>query len=283
MGPTGGEGAKQWMNMLTELRNCGVQDVYIVCCDGLKGLPDAIGAIWPLATVQTCVVHLVRNSLRYASKKYWSKITGQLREVYTAPTVEEAEARFAEFAEQWRSLYPAMIQMWENAWGEFTPFLLFPPEIRRLIYTTNGIESLNARFQQATRRRGHFPNEQAGWIQPVNATPDSIEVLRDGKTSSSAARILGGSPLGDGRRRGRLCGRGVEDRCLEVVPTRWWCDAGTVSCFPAFAGCSTAVVPGARRDRLSERRRSRRSGDRSCDWTLALDREPGTATRTRAP
>lgn len=161
MGPTGGEGAKQWMNMLTELRNRGVQDVCIVCCDGLKGLPDAIGAIWPLATVQTCVVHLVRNSLRYASKKYWSKITSQLRDVYTAPTVAAAEARFAEFAQQWRSLYPAMIQMWENAWGEFTPFLSFPPEIRRLIYTTNGIESLNARFRQATRRRGHFPNEQA--------------------------------------------------------------------------------------------------------------------------
>lgn len=161
MGPTGGEGAKQWMNMLTELRNRGVADVCIVCCDGLKGLPDAIGAIWPLATVQTCVVHLVRNSLRYASKKYWSKITGQLREVYTAPTVAAAEARFAEFASQWRSLYPAMIQMWENAWAEFIPFLSFPPEIRRLIYTTNGIESLNARFRQATRRRGHFPNEQA--------------------------------------------------------------------------------------------------------------------------
>lgn len=111
--------------------------------------------------MRQCVVHLVRNSLRYASKKYWSKITGQLREVYTAPTVAAAEARFAEFAEQWRSLYPAMIQMWESAWGEFVPFLKFPPEIRRLIYTTNGIESLNARFRQATRRRGHFPNEQA--------------------------------------------------------------------------------------------------------------------------
>ena len=103
----------------------------------------------------------MRNSLRYASKKYWSKITGQLREVYTAPTIAAAEARFAEFAEQWRSLYPAMTQMWESAWGEFVPFLKFPPEIRRLIYTTKGIESLNARFRQATRRRGHFPNEQA--------------------------------------------------------------------------------------------------------------------------
>jgi putative transposase len=116
VGPTGGEGAKQWMSMLTALRNRGVADVCIVCCDGLKGLPDAIGATWPLATVQTCVVHLVRNSLRYASKAHWSKITAGLRAVYTAPTVAAAEARFAEFAELWRGKYPAMVGMW-NAPG----------------------------------------------------------------------------------------------------------------------------------------------------------------------
>jgi putative transposase len=161
VGPTGGEGAKQWMSMLTELRNRGVADVCIVCCDGLKGLPDAIAATWPLATVQTCVVHLVRNSLRYASKAHWSKITAGLRTVYTAPTVAAAEARFAEFAETWRGKYPAMIGMWERSWAEFVPFLDFPLEIRTLIYTTNGIESLNSRFRQAVRRRGHFPTEQA--------------------------------------------------------------------------------------------------------------------------
>jgi transposase-like protein len=160
-GPTGGEGAKQWMSMLTELRNRGVADVCIVCCDGLKGLPDAITATWPLATVQTCVVHLVRNSLRYASKADWSKITAGLKDVYTAPTVAAAEARFAEFADAWRGKYPAMIAMWERSWAEFVPFLDFPVEIRKLIYTTNGIESLNSRFRQAVRRRGHFPTEQA--------------------------------------------------------------------------------------------------------------------------
>ena len=161
VGPTGGEGAKQWMTMLTELRNRGVADVCIVCCDGLKGLPDAIAATWPLATIQTCVVHLVRNSLRYASKADWSKITAALKTVYTAPTVTAAEARFAEFAETWRGKYPAMIAMWERSWTEFVPFLDFPTEIRTLIYTTNGIESLNSRFRQAARRRGHFPTEQA--------------------------------------------------------------------------------------------------------------------------
>src|ERR1700712_3002732 len=161
VGPTGGEGAKQWMNMLTELKNRGIQDVIIVCCDGLKGLPESITATWPLATVQTCVVHLVRNSLRFASHKYWKDITGGLKGIYQAKTVGEAQARFDEFAERWEPIYPAMIQSWRNSWGEFVPFLDFPVEIRQLVYTTNAIESLNARFRAATRRRGHFPNEQS--------------------------------------------------------------------------------------------------------------------------
>ena len=115
MGPTGGEGAKQWMTMLTELRNRGVRDVLITCCDGLKGLPDAVRTIWPDTTVQTCVVHLVRNSLRYASKKHWPTITRQMRAIYTAPTVPAAEEAFELFAEQWRDIYPAMIAGWERA------------------------------------------------------------------------------------------------------------------------------------------------------------------------
>jgi putative transposase len=161
LGPSGGEGAKQWATMLTELRNRGIRDVLIVCCDGLKGLPEAIRAAWPNATVQTCVVHLVRNSLRYASKKHWQKITSQLRTIYEAPTVEAAEARFDEFAGEWRQTYPAMIRSWENSWNEFVPFLEFPAELRKIVYTTNAIESLNARFRRAVRHRGHFPNEQA--------------------------------------------------------------------------------------------------------------------------
>ena len=161
LGPSGGEGAKQWMTMLTELKNRGVADALIVCCDGLKGLPDAIRVTWPDATVQTCVVHMVRNSLRYASKKHWGAITRQMRAIYTAPTVTAAEAHFADFAEQWRATYPAMIRSWESAWGEFVPFLEFPVELRKIVYTTNAIESLNARFRRAVRHRGHFPNEQA--------------------------------------------------------------------------------------------------------------------------
>jgi transposase-like protein len=158
---TGGEGAKHWMGCLAELRNRGIADVCIVACDGLKGLPEAINEIWPLATVQLCVVHLVRASLRYASKAHWGQISKALREIYTAPTVEAAEQRFDEFAADWAGRYPAIIRLWRQAWEQFTPFLAFPPEIRRVVYTTNAIESLNARFRQATRRRGHFPNDQA--------------------------------------------------------------------------------------------------------------------------
>lgn len=161
LGPTGGEGAKQWMTMLTELKNRGVQDVFITCCDGLKGLPEAITATWPETTVQTCVVHLVRNSLRYASKADWSRITRGLKNVYQASTLANAEKAFAEFADTWRDKYPAMVGMWERSWNEFVPFLDHPVEIRRLIYTTNAIESVNARFRAAVRRRGHFPTEQA--------------------------------------------------------------------------------------------------------------------------
>jgi transposase-like protein len=152
-GPTGGEGAKQWMSMLTELRNRGVADVCIVCCDGLKGLPDAIAATWPLATVQTCVVHLVRSSMRYASKADWAKIAAELKSVYTAATVAAAEARFAEFAATWRDKYPAMIAMWERSWPEFVPFLDFPLPVRKLIYTTDEIVKRDLVFSVASGRR----------------------------------------------------------------------------------------------------------------------------------
>lgn len=161
LGPTGGEGAKQWATMLTELRNRGLADALIVCCDGLRGLPESIRATWPQATIQTCVVHLVRNSLRYASKKHWSQITKAMRQIYTAPTIEAAETRFEAFVADWGETYPAMIRAWENSWEEFTPFLEFPAELRRVVYTTNAVESLNARFRRAVRHRGHFPNEQA--------------------------------------------------------------------------------------------------------------------------
>lgn len=158
---TGGESSKHWAGYLTELRNRGISDTMIVACDGLAGLPDAIETTWPLATVQTCVVHLIRNSLRYASRADWSKITADLKTIYTAPSVDAAEAAFLEFGEKWGDRYPAIVGLWERSWEQFIPFLDFPPELRKLVYTTNSIEALNSRFRQAVRRRGHFPHEQA--------------------------------------------------------------------------------------------------------------------------
>jgi len=157
----GGEGAKYWHHVLSEIKNRGVADVCIVVCDGLTGLPDAVGAVWPRTIVQTCVIHLLRNSFRYAARRDWPAISKALKPVYTAPSEAAAMERFIEFCEAWGDRYPAIVKLWENAWAEFVPFLGFDPEIRSVIYTTNAIESLNARFRRAVKARGHFPTEQA--------------------------------------------------------------------------------------------------------------------------
>jgi putative transposase len=157
----GGEGAKYWLHVLTELRNRGVADVLMVVCDGLTGLPDAVTTVWPRTIVQTCVVHLLRNSFRYAGRQHWAAIAKALKPVYTAPTEAAARERFAEFTEAWGSRYPAIVRLWDNAWAEFVPFLAFDVEIRRVICSTNAIESVNARIRRAVKARGHFPNEQA--------------------------------------------------------------------------------------------------------------------------
>jgi putative transposase len=157
----GGEGAKYWLHVLTELKNRGVADVLMVVCDGLTGLPDAITTVWPATITQTCIVHLLRNSFRYAGRQHWDAIAKALKPVYTAPTEAAARERFAEFVEAWGTRYPAIVRLWDNAWAEFVPFLAFDPEIRRVICSTNAIESVNARIRRAVKARGHFPNEQA--------------------------------------------------------------------------------------------------------------------------
>ncbi len=156
-----GEGAKYWLRVLSEIKNRGTHDVCIVVCDGLKGLPDAIGTVWPQTIVQTCIVHLLRNSFHYASRKDWSTIAKDLKPVYTAPSEQAALDRFAEFSQKWEKRYPAIIRLWTNAWAEFVPFLQFDTEIRTIICTTNAIESINARIRRAVNARGHFPTEQA--------------------------------------------------------------------------------------------------------------------------
>jgi putative transposase len=156
-----GESAKFWLAVLTELRNRGVKDIFFVVCDGLKGLPDSVSAAFPQALVQTCLIHLIRNTFRYASRKYWDQISHDLKPVYTAPTADQAQARYEEFAEKWGKPYPAIKRLWDNAWEEFIPFLDYDVEIRKVLCSTNAIESLNARFRRAVRARGHFPNEQS--------------------------------------------------------------------------------------------------------------------------
>jgi putative transposase len=157
----GGEGAKYWLHVLTEIKNRGVNDVLMVVCDGLTGLPDAVTATWPQTIAQTCVVHLLRNSFRYAGRQHFDAIAKALRPIYTAPTEAAAMERFLEFCEAWGERYPAIVRLWENAWAEFVPFLSFDAEIRKIVCTTNAIESVNARIRRAVKARGHFPNEAA--------------------------------------------------------------------------------------------------------------------------
>jgi putative transposase len=157
----GSEGAKFWLAVLTEIKNRGVDDVCIAVCDGLKGLPESINTTWQYTKVQACILHLIRNTFRYASRKDWDELARDLRPVYTAPSAEMAGVRFEEFAEKWGARYPAIINLWRSAWEEFIVFLDYDVEIRKIICSTNAIESLNARYRRAVRARGHFPTDQA--------------------------------------------------------------------------------------------------------------------------
>lgn len=156
------EGARFWLGVLNELRNRGVRDVLIVCCDGLTGLPEAIGQVWANALVQTCVVHLIRNSMRYASWKDRKGIAAALRPIYTAPTPEAAQSALEDFASsELGRRCPAVVEVWRRAWNEFTPFLDLPPEIRKVVYTTNAIESINYQLRKVSKTRGQFPSDDA--------------------------------------------------------------------------------------------------------------------------
>ncbi len=158
---TGGEGAKFWMSVLTDLRNRGVGDVFFLVCDGLKGLPEVVENVWPATTVQTCIIHLIRNTFRLTSRRDHDAIKRDLRPIYTAPTPQAAAVALDEFEETWGKQYRAVIRLWRNAWEEFIPFLDYDAEIRRVLCSTNAIESLNARYRRAVRARGHFPSDQA--------------------------------------------------------------------------------------------------------------------------
>ncbi len=178
---TGGEGAKFWMSVLTDLRNRGVKDVFFVVCDGLKGLPEVVGNVWPLAIVQTCIVHLIRNTFRLASRRDWDALKRDIKPIYTAVNSAAARAALDELAERWGSRYPAVIRLWENAWEEFIPFLDYDVEIRQVICSTNAIESLNARYRRAVKARGHFPTEQAA-LKCLYLVTRSLDPTGTGRT-----------------------------------------------------------------------------------------------------
>ena len=155
------EGAKFWLQVMTEMKNRGVEDVFIACVDGLKGFPEAIEAVFPKAQVQLCIVHLVRHSLNYVSWKQRKNVAAELRPIYAAPTGEEALRRLDQFAAKWDSTHPTISQVWRRNWDRVTPFFAFPSEVRKVIYTTNAVESLNMALRKIIKTRGSFPNEEA--------------------------------------------------------------------------------------------------------------------------
>jgi putative transposase len=155
------EGAKFWLQVLTELKNRGLQDIFIACVDGLKGFPPAIEAVYPQTTVQLCIVHLVRGSLQYVSWKERRVVAQDLRAIYQAATAEGAEQQREAFAARWDTKYPTISALWRRHWEQITPLFAFPPEIRRVIYTTNAVESLPMTLRKVIKTRGSFPNEEA--------------------------------------------------------------------------------------------------------------------------
>lgn len=194
------EGAKFWMQVLTDLKQRGVQDILICCVDGLKGFPEAIEAIFPATTVQTCIVHLIRHSLKYVPRREYEKVARDLKPIYSAVDADAAQAELETFDEKWGQRFPVITQAWLNSWEHVTPFLAFPPEVRRVIYTTNAIEALNRQLRKAIKTKGHFPSEDAArkllYLAIQNAVPQWTRT-RNWTTALLAFKIHFGDRLPD--------------------------------------------------------------------------------------
>lgn len=192
------EGAKFWLQIVTELRNRDVQDIFIACVDGLKGFPEAIEAVFPQTQVQLCLVHMVRHSLRYVSWKQRKEVATDLKTIYQAPTAEQAEMNLTDFEKKWDESHPSIGQSWRRNWERLTPFFAYSPEIRKVIYTTNAIESLNMSLRKVTKNRGSFPNDDSmlkllylalnniarKWTMPIRdwkAALNRFSILFDGR------------------------------------------------------------------------------------------------------
>ncbi len=189
------EGAKFWLKVFNDLKTRGVHDILIAVTDGLKGMAEALGAVFPATTLQTCIVHLIRNSLDFASWKERKALAQAIRPIYTAPSEEAALAELEAFAQgPWGQKFPTVVAAWHRAWDKVIPFFTFPPAIRKVIYTTNAIESVNARLRKIIKTRGHFPSDDAAskliWLALRNITADWGRAAQDWKTAMNQFAIL---------------------------------------------------------------------------------------------
>ena len=189
------EGAKFWMKVFNDLKTRGVADILIAVTDGLKGMPEALAAVFPATTLQTCIVHLIRNSLDYASWKDRKALAAAIKPIYTAPSAEAALAELDHFAQgPWGEKFPTVAAAWRRAWDRVIPFFAFPPPIRRVIYTTNAIESINARLRKIIKTRGHFPSDDAAskliWLALRNITAEWGRAAHDWKAAMNQFAIL---------------------------------------------------------------------------------------------
>lgn len=189
------EGAKFWMKVFNDLRTRGAGDILIAVTDGLKGMPEALGTVYPATTLQTCIVHLIRNSLDYANWKERKALAAAIRPIYTAPSAEAAEAELSAFEQgPWGQKFPTVAASWRRAWSHVIPFFAFPPAVRRVIYTTNAIESVNARLRKIIKTRGHFPSDDAAtkllWLALRNITSDWSRAAHDWKMAMNQFAIL---------------------------------------------------------------------------------------------
>ena len=191
------EGAKFWMRVMSELKNRGVNDILIAVVDGLKGFPDAINAVFPLTQIQTCIVHLLRNSLDYVGWKDRKSVALALKQIYRAPDADAAAVALNEFEQgPWGRKFPAITAAWRRVWTQVIPFFAYPPEVRRMIYTTNQIEALNSKIRRSVRARGHFPSDEAAmkliWLQLREVTKDWKMAAREWHAARSQFALLFG-------------------------------------------------------------------------------------------
>jgi putative transposase len=191
----GTEGAKFWIKVFNDLKTRGINDILIAVTDGLKGMPEALGAVYPATTLQTCIVHLIRNSLDYASWKDRKLLAAAIKPIYTAPSAEAAQAELAAFEQgPWGQRFPTVVAAWRRAWDRVIPFFAFPPAVRRVIYTTNAIESINAQLRKIIKTRGHFPSDDAAskliWLALRNITTDWGRAVHNWKEAMNQFAIL---------------------------------------------------------------------------------------------